>query len=552
MSPAPAAAEGAAFGLAVGAGTGPELAVVFRTALARLARGYGIEPRLHESPRRYHTYHSALAAAPGAAPDAVAAIAREDAAHYAAWCRGLAAAGVRALFRTAVNAQSLYLAREALQAVKLERLRGGALDLLLLRDQVQGFYAGDNLYDPVHQRLVRSAGFGREQTAAILGFALEQARALWGAEPERVVLVYKFHLLDGLLSAWARDWSAQLGLRLELLQPDTMNRELLRGAFRGRVLCIGANEWADIMHVVLLRELGLGPQENRCTRNVCLAPGLERLVEYQTVHGSADDIAGSGRVNPGATLRAAAAMLEEHAGCAGAAARMGEALQRLERRGLVTPDLGGRAATAEVAQAALAEFEDGGAATPPAPPRRALVVMDFQNDFAAQLAPEAAAALAQRLEAAAARARAQAVEVLFVRFAGDPELQGPSWRERDRRLGKPPKCLAGTPGADFHRVQPQPGEAVFTKPAAFDAFLAPGFEEHLRRRGIAELVFAGLYCDVCIDATARSAFQRGWSVAVLGDGCASLHHPHAAALEFMRRVYGAAVLDCAAFAPAGP
>ncbi|MEU7481919.1 isochorismatase family cysteine hydrolase [Lentzea sp. NPDC042327] len=177
----------------------------------------------------------------------------------------------------------------------------------------------------------------------------------------------------------------------------------------------------------------------------------------------------------------------------------------------------------------------------------ALVVIDLQNDFCTGPAvaaryrgdPAALDAVAGNAARAVAVARNRAVEVLFVRFHGDVEHQGPSWRRRDLVLGKSPKCLEGTWGAEFHRVRPLPGERVFTKQARFDAFLSDGFEEHLRRTGVEHLVFAGLYADVCVDTTARTAFQHGFHVSVLTDCTTSLHLPDDTVQRFMATVYGA-------------
>ncbi|SDG98187.1 hypothetical protein SAMN05421505_1109 [Sinosporangium album] len=179
--------------------------------------------------------------------------------------------------------------------------------------------------------------------------------------------------------------------------------------------------------------------------------------------------------------------------------------------------------------------------------KTALVVVDLQNDFCA--GPTALARYAgdpARLNDVAAntalaveQARARGIDVVFVRFAGDAVHQGSSWRRRDRVLGKRPKCLDGSWGAEFHTVSPLPGEAVFTKPACFDAFLAPGFEQHLAQRGVGRLAFAGLYTDVCVDSTARTAFQKGLHVTVLTDCTASLHLSDTDILRFMATVYGA-------------
>jgi nicotinamidase-related amidase len=179
-----------------------------------------------------------------------------------------------------------------------------------------------------------------------------------------------------------------------------------------------------------------------------------------------------------------------------------------------------------------------------------LVVVDVQNDFcvgplAESRYPGEPAALrdvvantARAVEAA----RARGVEVVFVRFVGDPALQGQAWRRRDARRGSPPKCLEGTWGAEFTEpLQPAAGERVFTKPACFDAFLADGFGAHLAARGAGHLVLAGLFTDVCVDSTARTAFQKGFHLTVLGDCTTALHIPDEQILRFMRRLYDARV-----------
>ncbi|WP_328615780.1 cysteine hydrolase [Amycolatopsis sp. NBC_00355] len=179
--------------------------------------------------------------------------------------------------------------------------------------------------------------------------------------------------------------------------------------------------------------------------------------------------------------------------------------------------------------------------------KTALVVVDLQNDFCA--GPVVAAryrgepGALERVTTNAARAvdlaRRAGTEVAFVRFLGDVEHQRPSWRRRDRVLGKQPKCLAGSWGAEFHKVAPAPGERVFTKHACFDAFLSHGFGQYLRRRRIGHLVLAGVYADVCVDSTARTAFQKGFHLTVLTDCTTALHRSDEETLRFMELVYGA-------------
>ena len=71
---------------------------------------------------------------------------------------------------------------------------------------------------------------------------------------------------------------------------------------------------------------------------------------FEPIHGSAFDITGKGIANPIASFWSAALMLE-HLGEQGAAARLMDAIERTLAAGdVLTPDLGGGATTAEVTQ----------------------------------------------------------------------------------------------------------------------------------------------------------------------------------------------------------
>ncbi|UYM25442.1 hypothetical protein NQP46_27075 [Streptomyces albus] len=86
------------------------------------------------------------------------------------------------------------------------------------------------------------------------------------------MMAYKFHLLDGVLGAWAEELSDRLGVEIQLFQPDTVNRNLITHGLADRTVLIAGNEWADIMHVVLLDRFGGERQENRCARTSTSTP----------------------------------------------------------------------------------------------------------------------------------------------------------------------------------------------------------------------------------------------------------------------------------------
>ncbi|MEU4743596.1 isocitrate/isopropylmalate family dehydrogenase [Actinosynnema sp. NPDC023658] len=344
-------------GLAVGRGTGPELADVFERVVDRLGRLHGVAPTITRSPRVYHSYFSLRAEADGIAD--ARRLTEDDAGHYERFCRALARRGAAAVFRTAVNAQSLYLVRQRLRAVKVDVMSapGSSPDaaLLLVRDEAQGFYTGENRHAP--GVLTRTMQFSREVTDDVIAHALAQGWRQWpDGGADRIVMAYKHHLLDGAFDDWVRAAAERHRVRIELSQPDTVNRNLIQHGLPRRTVVVAGNEWGDIMHVVLLDRYGADKQENRCTENVYLHPDLAGLVEYQTVHGSADDLAGRDTVNPVATVRAAAAVVERHCDGAGAIESTERALAAVTARGVLTPDLGGQHSTTDVVDALLAEL----------------------------------------------------------------------------------------------------------------------------------------------------------------------------------------------------
>ncbi len=540
----------ATVGLAVGEGTGPELATVFRQAVEALGEPAGVRLDIVECPHRFRTY-----AAPRhrvRSPQEVAAIAAEDARVYEAFLRGLAEQGARAVFRTAFNAQALYLVRERLEAVKVERLPlGDGSELLLVRDQAQGFYTGTNDEgDP--DAIRRVCTFRRGLTERLLDFALAEAALAWkDGPPDHFLAAYKFHLLDNRLAQWVDAWSARRGVTVRLFQPDTMNRNLLRGTFRGRILVLGSNEWADIVHTDLLSRSGLGSQEERATKNVYLAPGVSGLVELQTVHGSADDLAGRGVVNPAATLRAAARILEEAAGAAGASRLVERALEQARAAGITTPDAGGASGTSDVARAVLERCRFPGPER--LRPSAALVLVDLQNDFAAPdgwfarrglVDPVATRRVAQAAGGLAATARRCGVPVVFTRMVADDGRLPSVVRERNAREGREGFLRPSSHGARLFGVEPTAQDVVLEK-AGYDAFLGTPLEAVLKGRGIQEVVIAGLFSDVCVDALARTAYQKGFRVAVVADATAPLERRQEECLSFMARFYGARVVTAA-------
>jgi nicotinamidase/pyrazinamidase len=94
------------------------------------------------------------------------------------------------------------------------------------------------------------------------------------------------------------------------------------------------------------------------------------------------------------------------------------------------------------------------------------------------------------------------------------QAQGGSW---------PPHCIAGTPGAEFHRALDQgPIAEVFSKGSdpdkeAYSAFDGTRLAEWLRAHDVRRLIVAGLATDYCVRASVLEARREGFEVVVIED-----------------------------------
>jgi nicotinamidase-related amidase len=140
---------------------------------------------------------------------------------------------------------------------------------------------------------------------------------------------------------------------------------------------------------------------------------------------------------------------------------------------------------------------------------KALLLVDVQNDYF----PGGAMPLDDMDRAAANAARLLAA----FRERGLPVVHV-------RHLSVRPGAtlfLRGTTGAEIHAaVTPRAGEPVVEKNFP-NAFRATDLESRLRAAGAEHLVIAGAMSHMCIDATARAAFDHGFKCTVAEDACAT-------------------------------
>ena len=81
--------------------------------------------------------------------------------------------------------------------------------------------------------------------------------------------------------------------------------------------------------------------------------------------------------------------------------------------------------------------------------------------------------------------------------------------------------LPNTEGINIHEsVSPFPNETVIEKNFP-NSFRDTQLDEYLVSKGIKELVICGMMSHMCIDATVRAAFDKGYACIVAHDACAT-------------------------------
>jgi nicotinamidase-related amidase len=85
-------------------------------------------------------------------------------------------------------------------------------------------------------------------------------------------------------------------------------------------------------------------------------------------------------------------------------------------------------------------------------------------------------------------------------------------------------------------LEQQPGDLLVTKKRA-GAFLGTALDQHLRERGVTQVVLTGVATSVGVEATARSAYDLGYNVTLVVDAMTDMRpesHQHSVENVFPR------------------
>jgi isocitrate dehydrogenase (NAD+) len=224
------------------------------------------------------------------------------------------------------------------------------LDLVLIRENTEGLYAGIEHYVPMgddpHAAAESVALITRTGSERIVRYAFEYALS---HGRKRITIVHKANILkfsQGLFLDVGREVAREYegrGLTFDEQIVDAMAMKLVLDPNQFDVI-VTTNLFGDILSDLISGLVG----------GLGLAPGAnigEKAAIFEAVHGTAPDIAGRDVANPGALILAAAMMMD-HIGQPEIGSRVRDAfVAQIQEARVTTRDLGGTAGTAEFTDA---------------------------------------------------------------------------------------------------------------------------------------------------------------------------------------------------------
>src|ERR1017187_10197283 len=235
----------------------------------------------------------------------------------------------------------------------LGKVRGGDIDLVVVRENTEGEYApvGGFMYHHQPEEIAsQTSVFTRRGVERIVRFAFELASKR--NKKRRVASITKSNAQGYSMVLWDRTFQ-----QVAVEYPDIETESLLVDAAAMNFIrrpqsfdvVVGSNLFADILSdlsAIIVGSMGLAASAN-------LDPLRRFPSMFEPVHGSAPDIAGKGVVNPLAAILSAS-MILEHLEQPAAAREVEQAVAAVLADAKVrTPDLGGHNSTEEVATAVL-------------------------------------------------------------------------------------------------------------------------------------------------------------------------------------------------------
>jgi tartrate dehydrogenase/decarboxylase/D-malate dehydrogenase len=347
-----------------GDGIGQEVCESAVRVLDVLARRHGFELVWTEFPWGCDYY---LQTGSMMAPDALETLASHDAIllgavgspkvkdHVSLW--GLLIP-IRRTFNQYVNLRPV----RSLRGVRSALRSSEPIDFLIVRENSEGEYseAGGRLFAGTPRELaIQESIFSRIGIERIVNFAADAALERKG----KLVSATKSNGIIHTMPFWdevASEVAESRGVPIDLQHIDALAARFVL-APQSLDVVVASNLFGDILSDLgsaLTGGIGLGPSAN-------LNPERDHPSMFESIHGSAPDIAGLGVANPTGELWASSMMLE-HLGEVDAARELIEAVETaLSVPGQCTRDLGGTGTTRSFTNAVVQHLELSARNAPP-------------------------------------------------------------------------------------------------------------------------------------------------------------------------------------------
>ena len=261
---------------------------------------------------------------------------------------------IRRAFQQYVNLRPLKLFPGV--TTPLAGREAGEIDFYVVRENNEGEYSemGGRSYVGTEQEMViQESVFTRQGVDRILRFAFELAR---GREKKKVTSATKSNGIIHTMPYWDERFRA-IAADYPDVETDQFHIDILSAHFVQHPdwfdVVVGSNLFGDILSdlgAAVVGGMGLAPAAN-------INPEKAHPSMFESVHGSAPDIAGRAIANPIAQIWTGAMMLD-HLGETAAAQAIEDAIARVLADGTVrTADLGGQAGTEEMGKAVAEALE---------------------------------------------------------------------------------------------------------------------------------------------------------------------------------------------------
>jgi len=234
-------------------------------------------------------------------------------------------------------------------ASPLANRQPGDIDFYVVRENTEGEYSsvGGKMFAGTEREIVMQESiFSRVGVDRVLRYAFELARRrpkkhLTAATKSNGIFI-SMPYWDERVAEMARNYP---DVKVDKFHIDILTAHFVRHPDWFDVV-VASNLFGDILS-------DLGPA---CTGTIGIAPSANINPEqkfpslFEPVHGSAPDIAGQGIANPIGQIWSGAMMLD-HLGHAAAHDAIVRAIEKVTAEGPRTPDMGGKASTADVGKA---------------------------------------------------------------------------------------------------------------------------------------------------------------------------------------------------------